>query len=197
MKVFGIAVIFVLITANQTQSGLPDHVSSLSWLSFYESIDRKPVISGLVPLRNKKLESTEIEIRIWSGFGLLSCVWGGNTDGIVFTYGERGFTFHHYPCCPGMGYEFRPSIHPDKLWSLLMIEEIFDLPDENELDFYNGILDGVCYVVEYKINDWFSNYHYCNPNYFDLPETRKMSDIVSLLKKYTPMDSLPCIDEKW
>lgn len=78
-----------------------------------------------------------------------------------------------------------------------MIEEIFDLPDENELDFYNGVLDGVCYVVEYKINEWFSNYHYCNPDHFDLLETKKMSEIVDLLKKYTPMDKLPCIDEKW
>ncbi len=69
---------------------------------------------------------------------------------------------------------------------------IFDMPDENVLHFGNAVSDGICYVVEFKLEDWYRTYHYCNPDRFDLVETKRMSNLVKLLKQYTPMNKLPC-----
>ncbi len=81
----------------------------------------------------------------------MGVIGGHPLDGIVINNGKQGFTFKHLSRCPGMGYEFEPSLQPKEFWSSLKKNGIFDLPDENKLKLDKRVVDGICYVVEYKL----------------------------------------------
>ncbi len=66
MKVITITFFLIIQTISLAKPLLPDPVTSVSWHSiFFESIDRKTVLSGLIPLKVKELNTLESEIRIW------------------------------------------------------------------------------------------------------------------------------------
>ena len=97
------------------------------------------------------------------------------------------------------------EIDIDTIFSRLVSNNIFSLPDQNRLRTekyeYNPetnefigygmkTADGTCYYIEYKVGDFYRRYSFCNPdNYADfypqVYELRKFANIVEIFTEWT------------
>ena len=65
----------------------------------------------------------------------------------------------------------------DVAWQRLVDTGILTLPDAEKIDCRGGALDGMSYVVQYKLKNTYRTYMYDNPNYAKCDEAKQMIEI--------------------
>jgi len=155
-------------------------IPTASWEPiFYESINALTKEVHWTPLRETKLETNEIVVRIWIGFGLspLQC----------FSLQHNGTNwsgFHAQEKYDGQPLLLSPltnTISWSSLWDQLVALGILTLPDSSSLPDKQLVLDGVSYVVEIRRHDFYRTYEYGNPKSQHWPEAKKIIKIVEIL----------------
>ena len=100
--------------------------------------------------------------------------------------------------------DINAKINIDTIFSRLVSNNIFSLPDQNSLKTkkyeYNpetnefigsgmSVSDGTCYYLEYKVGDFYRRYRYCNPDsyadfYPQVYELRNFANIVEIFNEW-------------
>lgn len=65
------------------------------------------------------------------------------------------------------------------VWGKVLENDILSLPDEIE----NYTIDGILYLVEIKSKDTYRCYGYLNPEFFNTPDTKKITNIIEIINK--------------
>lgn len=165
-------------------------IPSAIWTSIYfESINKRAEDAQLPILKLKALPNNDLEVRVWSGFGITalrgfvlkrtSGNWQANhLDGIVFR--ERKSKKE-------LKKEERKLDQPksgwDNAWQKLIDAGILNLPDPEDSSCRGDSLDGMSYVVEYNFNNTYRTYMYDNPEIASLhcPEYKPMLEINQII----------------
>lgn len=169
---------------------LKKDISNDSWVKIYfgemeqkkrPGIDKVAKDNGFSVLREKLLPENDLEVRVWVGFGLYgndglllrrsSGTWSAvNLRQLLCHLDERG---KYNLEAPKSGWE--------ATWSKLVDAEILTLPDSSKLKYEGGPLDGKSYVIETNSNDMYRTYHYGNPKYSQLNESKHMIKIGKII----------------
>lgn len=140
-----------------------------------KSIDELTDEAHLPRLRTTKLPDSDLEVRVWVGFG----VYG--VDGLILRKSSHQWSAIHLhgmaekPPFPNS----KESLAPPKsgwetAWQRLTEGKILELPDASEVGCRTYIKDGVGYVVEISMNKVYRTYMYDNPKYAKCHEAKKM-----------------------
>lgn len=162
--------------------------SNLTWEDIYfEPIIEREKISKLKRLKSKTLLQDDIEIRIWSGFGITvlqgfilkrsSGVWSAlDLDWEVFENrkGKRDVK-------PVNKKLDAPKSGWDAAWQRLVDAEILTLPAAEKIDCSGNTVDGFSYVVEYKLQNKYRTYMYDNPDVAECDEAKQMVKINKII----------------
>ena len=129
------------------------------------------------------------------------------TSYTVMTF-DKEWKAKHYYYNPGKDSLLSKNIigkmDVDSVFSQLVSNNIFSLPDQNSLrtvkytyDPETGTLagtgmsvnDGTCYCIEFKVGDLYRRYMYCNPEdykdfYTHVHELREFSNIVKIMEDF-------------
>lgn len=151
-------------------------------LLFAECINERVEEANLIPLTEKKINSNDLEFRVWVGFGkkplegfVISRTagkWQGTylvsiNDTIKRPYNKRLSS-------PKSGWK--------NFWKQIADAELLTLPDFSEIKGYRGgLVDGTSYVVEIKTNGVYQTYAYLNPDGQGLQEEKQMLIIADTL----------------
>jgi hypothetical protein len=156
---------------------------------FFEGINERVKSSKLKSLRSKALPKGDLEIRIWSGFGI-SLLEGfvlkrsaGEWSAIDLDWevteksnGKRDIKQVDKKLdVPKSGWE--------AAWQKLVDAGILTLPDPEDSNCRGDTVDGMSYVVEYNFNNTYRTYMYDNPEVAikDCPEYKPMLKINQII----------------
>jgi hypothetical protein len=126
----------------------------------------------------------------------------------VLTYDKKWsakYYYHTPEINTTLSKEIKSKTPIDTLFSRLVLNNIFSLPDQDSLktekydynpetnEFFGSgmaVGDGICYHIEFKIGDYYRRYSYCNPNdyadfYPQIYELRSFANIVELFTEWT------------
>lgn len=128
------------------------------------------------------------------------------TECLLFTYNDEWSAKHlHFKTGSDflISEDITPKINLDSVFSELVANNIFSLPDHDSLrtekyeyipetnEFIGsgmGVYDGICYAIEFKVGDLYRRYGYCNPDsyaefYPHVYELRNFANIVELFSE--------------
>lgn len=166
-------------------------------ISDTNTFSNKPYRKTLPPLLKSK---NKIEIRFITSPSFYS------TNYVVLIYSEEWSAKYYYHK-PGvdslLSREITKNINIDTLFSKLVSNNIFSLPDQDSLrtekfEYFPtnievvgsgmGVADGICYYIEFKIGNYFRRYNYCNPDiyanfYPQVHQLRNFTNIVEIFKE--------------
>jgi hypothetical protein len=131
----------------------------------FEEIDRVVAAVGKRNLRDVALHESDLEIRVWGGFGLTA------TQGFILNRTNNQWT------ALGIRPELReprtskfsllplqePKQSWDRAWQLLLEQGLLTLPDAETINCTAMIEDGYSYVVEVRKGRSYRTYSYDNP----------------------------------
>ena len=141
---------------------------------------------NLKPICDSK---NEMEIRlIISGFK-------APTVQIIITYKDSTWTANRYKYQRGnLGTQievtrfeydkFYTDLTFNAVFPVLLANEIFSLPDQEELHIKRTISDGGAYNIQYKVKNKFRSYSYINPETYaeDYPEKSELKNISMIVR---------------
>jgi hypothetical protein len=142
---------------------------------FAEVINERAKAANLAPLSSKKLSGSDLEFRVWVGFGKKPL------EGFVIervrgqwkgTFLESNGTTRHLPS-PNSGWE--------GLWFQVVDSGLLTLPDFSQLKDYAPVVDGTSYEVEVKKDGIYRTYAYMNPDYQEWKEAKQLLKIADIL----------------
>lgn len=148
---------------------------------FFEAINKRAAIANLPTLRAEPLPKDDLEVRVWIGFGLTPLTgfdlkrsagqWSGTYLAAIS------------PRLPSDRYQrvLSPKSGWESLWRRLTAAGILSLPDAEMINCSGAALDGVCYVVETKLENTYRTYLYDNPQYARCSEAKKIIEIGNIL----------------
>jgi len=154
---------------------------------FFESINERVSSSKLSNLRLKGLPKDDLEIRLWSGFGL------SRLQGFVLkrTAGEWSAVDLDWEVSENRKGKRdvkqvdkkldSPKSGWDAAWQRLVDARILTLPDAEEINCSAGATDGMSYVVEYNLKNTYRTYMYDNPDYAKCDEAKRMLEINKII----------------
>ena len=161
---------------------------------FFPSIDRLTERMGFAPLRSKELQSGDLELRVWSGFGL-----GGNTGRIMcktgdtwsaFIYSESNSVLKKWDAESNSYKIVEPKVVNIKnttdwsdLFEKLESAGFFDIRDDSEIKHSFGVGDGIGYVVEIAKPGYYRTYMVNNPQILQSDDGDKFLRILSILSE--------------
>lgn len=155
---------------------------------FFEGIDDVTAHVGLSKLRTTKLESDDIEVRVWGGFGLTTMTgfvlrragdsW--SAWGVEWTDKQTGYQKRSLPE-PASGWE--PA------WQSLRQHNILTLPDAVSINCESPVEDGYYYVVEVKKGPNYRTYEYGNPD--EEKNCAESRDMLTIAKAINATFGLP------
>lgn len=154
---------------------------------FFESINERISSSKLSNLRFKALPKDDLEIRLWSGFGLSllqgfvlkrsAGEWSAVDLDWVVSENRKGKRdvkqLDKKLDAPKSGW--------DAAWQRLVDAGILTLPDAKEINCSGGATDGMSYVVEYNLKNTYRTYLYDNPDYAKCDEAKRMLQINKII----------------
>jgi hypothetical protein len=160
-------------------------IPTADWVPiFFRSINRRAELAQLSDLKSASLPENDLEIRVWSGFGVSALRGfvlkrqGGHwlAAHIPSIKPSDPNSHHAVPVVPRSGWE--------QLWERITEDGILTLPDSSQLPGGDdSILDGVSYVVEINMNHTYRTYMYSNPRHHDSLEAKRMVNIIDTLYK--------------
>jgi hypothetical protein len=130
---------------------------------FFESINASSKKVNWPSLRSMDLGPDAIEVRVWSGFGLMGIQGkrirrvGQKWTGYLLIDGsnEKKISYNR---------EFPLGPEWEAEWEKIRNLGILTLPDSSTLPDEIGVLDGVAYVVEINDGAHYRTYRYSNPS---------------------------------
>ena len=163
-----------------------DDSSKASYYKYSPIIEELNKKYLLLPLTEKGCYINDFEIRVWqlSQNLCLATIIDSTSEGMKIYYIDDSFNIFKYFLKP-LGF-FRPQKEeiPDQsicsiVWEKLLENDILSLPDEIE----NYSIDGILYLVEIKSKDTYRCYGYLNPEFFNTPDTKKITNIIEIINK--------------
>jgi hypothetical protein len=158
--------------------------SNLTWEDIYfEAIIERGKTSNLKRLKSKALPGDDLEIRVWSGFGITLL------EGFILkrTAGEWSAVDLDWEVSenPKGKRDVKPLDKKldvpksgwDAAWQKLFDAGILTLPDAEKINCSGNTVDGFSYVVEYKLKNTYRTYMYDNPEYAKCDEAKQMVKI--------------------
>jgi hypothetical protein len=152
---------------------------------FFEEIDERSKEAKIKSLRKTKVNSEDIEVRIWMGFGL------SRLEGFILKRTENNWSAMHI-ATDYVSNKFinrnkelsEPQIGWNPAWEKLLSAQILTLPDAQSINCMAGATDGFSFVVEAKKGDNYRTYMYENPDVIkkDCKEAAQMIEIYKILE---------------
>jgi hypothetical protein len=151
---------------------------------FFEGIDERAKLSNLKTLRAAALPNTDLEVRVWHGFGVTAL------EGFVLKRaGGKWSALHLDGIHPNLSRrQYQTSLSPPKsgwdvCWQRLRQAGILDLPDASALGCGGGVNDGMSYVVEFNRDGIYRTYMYDNPDHAKCDEAKRVIAIGNLISE--------------
>lgn len=147
-----------------------------------KSINERTKESNLSSLRTVLLPDDDLEVRVWTGFGLRG------VDGFILRRSSNQWSALHL-----IGMAERPPFPNTKIalgaprsgwepaWQNLMRVGIVTLPDAAAVGCDTYGKDGTNYVVEINMNKTYRTYKYHDPNYAKCDEAKQMVRIGEII----------------
>ena len=158
--VLAIAVAFGVF-ARAADSSQTKNIPDALWVKIYfEEIDRLAQRMRLKPLRTLRLRSDELEVRVWTGFGL------GPLTGHVIRRSEgrwSALASRQAYKTPTESLRVPRSTDWAATWARLERDGIREIRDDSENPSCHMVLDGIGYVVEIAERDAYRTYLVSNP----------------------------------
>lgn len=162
--------------------------SNLTWEDIYfEEIIEREKVSNLKRLKSKVLPEDDLEVRVWSGFGITvlqgfilkrnSGVW--SAVDLDWEVSENRKSMRDLK--PVDKKLDAPKSGWDAAWQRLVDAEILTLPAAEKIDCSGNTDDGFSYVVEYKLQNKYRTYMYDNPEYAKCDEAKQMVKIKKII----------------
>ena len=162
--------------------------SNIKWEdSYFEEIIKREKPSNLKRLKSKTLPQDDLEVRIWSGFGITllegfvlkrtSGEWSAldlDWEVIEKRNGKRDIK----PLDKKLD---APKSGWDAAWQKLIDAGILTLPSATDINCSGNTLDGFSYVIEYKLKNKYRTYMYDNPEYAKCDEAKQMVKINKII----------------
>ena len=175
------------IAVAQSSSSQTRIVPDANWVKIYfESIDKLTKRLNFKPLRSIVIPPGDLEVRIWSGFGIQGFGGSiikrtGNKWSAVSMYDPR-----HTQMINGGYVEANPKKGPKKtdwamVWERMERAGIADIRDDSEIPNCSQILDGISYVVEIAKADFYRTYMVANPQLQRSEDGDKFLHVQSIL----------------
>lgn len=153
---------------------------------FFPSIDELAGRFGFKPLRSMEIQPGDLEVRIWSGFGLTG--YGGS---IIKRVGNKWSAVSMYDPQQTRkinGRYVEPSLkkRPDTIdwpaiWERLEQAGIAEIRDDSEISHCGVVLDGIAYVVEIAKANYYRTYMVGNPQIQRSEDGDRFLRILSIL----------------
>ena len=171
---FGVMIWFLEDKYQPKQFEIPN----ASWEKiFFKEINNVTRLSNIQELREKNLLSSNIEIRIWRGFGL------SKLEGIIVKRTNQKWSALHIK---GNNYTEitettvtnlnAPKSGWDSFWEKIEERGILTLPDASQIDCEAIIIDGTSYVIETNHQKKYRVYRY-NSEVLKCTEAEKAAKI--------------------
>lgn len=152
---------------------------------YFESINERIKISKLTDLRTKALPAEDLEVRLWTGFGLT------RLDGFVLkrTGGEWSAWRLKWESSKSARGKAKPVDEKlgvpksgwEAAWQKLVDAGILTLPDAESMECSGNLNDGTSYVVEYNLKNGYRTYMFDNPQNAGCAEAKRMINISRLV----------------
>jgi hypothetical protein len=162
--------------------------SDLTWEDIYfEPIIEREKISKLKRLKSKTLPQDDIEIRVWSGFGITVL------QGFILKRNSGEWSAVDLDWEVSENRKGKRDLKPvdkkldapksgwDATWQRLVDAGILNLPDAEKINCSGNATDGFSYVVEYKLQNKYRTYMYDNPDVANCNEAKQMVNINKII----------------
>jgi hypothetical protein len=186
-----VLLLFLLTSFAVAQARSPQTriVPNDGWVkTYFKSIDDLTKRVGLKPLRLIAPQPGDLEVRIWSGFGLqgLGCRIIKRVGNIWSSAGM--YDSHRTLMIDGHYVEPNLEKAPDTIewpviWEKMEHAGIFDIRDDSEIPHCSRTLDGHSYVVEIARSDFYRTYLVGNPQFDRSEDGDKFLRVMSVLQK--------------
>jgi hypothetical protein len=147
-----------------------------------KSINERTKEANLRSLRTTLLPDDDLEVRVWTGFGVLG------VDGFILRRSSNQWSAIYLngmaerPPFPNSQIALEaPKSGWEPAWQRLVDAGIVTLPDASALGCDTRGKDGTSYVVEINMNKSYRTYSYHDPNYSKCEEAKKMVKIRELI----------------
>src|SRR6478609_3623672 len=145
---------------------------------FFKAIDSLSKKANWKPLRSLDVGDDGMELRVWTGFGLMPLqgkrirrVGQKWTGYLVVGEADKKKPLmynHEFPLGPEWEAE----------WKKIKDLGILTLPDSSTLPDEVGVMDGVSVVVEFNDGSRYRTYMYENPSLQKWPEAKKLNEVI-------------------
>lgn len=173
--------------SSRKEAGFQEETHNGDWIPiFFEEIAKRAEVAQLAPLKSATLSGSDLEIRLWRGFGLAPL------EGLVLKRrGGNWSAVHLRPINSSiLNEESQQVLYPPKsgwnhLWDRISTEGITILPDPPPQGDEEIYPDGESYVIEVNTNRGYRTYRYGvtnnHQNSEERKEERKIDKIVTIL----------------
>jgi hypothetical protein len=159
------------------------------WVKIYfESIDKLTKRLGFKPLSLVKIKPGDLEVRIWSGFGIQ-----GSDGTIIQRISNKWSAFSlddpqgtrrtDGKIVPPNAKKAPENIDWAKIWEQMERAGIKTIKDNSEIPHCSAILDGIGWVVEIAEANYYRTYMLSNPQLDRSEDGDKLLGIVAILAK--------------
>jgi hypothetical protein len=179
--------IFLAPTFAVPQSSQTRIIPDAGWVKIYfESIDKLTKRLGFKPLRSIEIKPGDLEVRIWSGFGIQ-----GSGGTIIKRIAGKwsAFTLDDPEGTRGVnGRAIQPntkkapkSIDWAKAWEQMELAGIETIKDESEIPKCSEVLDGISWVIEIAKPGYYRTYMQGNPQIARSEDGDKLLHVIAIL----------------
>ncbi len=178
---------FVPMPSNLPSFPTPEK-SDLTWEDIYfEPIIEREKTSKLKRLKSKSLPQDDIEIRVWSGFGITVL------QGFILKRNSGEWSAVDLDWEVSENRKGKRDLKPvdknldapksgwDAAWQRLVDAGILTLLAAEKIDCSGNTVDGFSYVVEYKLQNKYRTYMYDNPEYAKCDEAKQIVKINKII----------------
>lgn len=167
----------------------PEKIPVWRWEEdYFKEINARARFSRLLPLKSKIIAHGDLEVRIWSGFGL-TLLQGT----ILERTGGRWSAKRLAGAAPGDRRERtdenlpEPTSGWERLWAGLQDAGVLILPSVEKINCPAvPVSDGFSYVLEYKVEGEYRTYMYDNPDMAACDEAKRMTRIIEIIIEEFP-----------
>lgn len=159
------------------------------------ALDREISQAGLRSLRKSKLESEDLEVRVWIGFGYPPL------RGLILKKSNEKWVAEYLP--PHRESETKtnslrkleaPIGGWTELWKKLETQDIFSNKDDSEVGAVEPFEDSRMVIIESLIGKNYKTYSYNAPCYSKAEEAKKVINILKILEASFEVDLHKCSD---